>query len=53
MLVIQTTGAAGGANRKDKSTPAWNIIMSVRNILNQSQLSVFHAAQIFLNSERK
>lgn len=29
---------------------AWYMIMSVRNILNQSQLSVFQDAQIFLNS---
>lgn len=29
---------------------AWYMIMSVRNILNQSQLSVFQEAQIFLNS---
>ena len=29
---------------------AWYMIMSVRNILNHSQLSVFQEAQIFLNS---
>lgn len=29
----------------------WNTIISVRNILNHNQLSVFHDAQIFLNSE--
>lgn len=43
------TGSVSYHKQKMKHL-AWYMIMSVRNILNQSQLSVFQEAQIFLNS---